>query len=425
MKRTVFALLVLVSLSAVPFAAADDWPNWRGPGGMGHTTEKNLPLTWGGKDGAKVLWKAPLYDPTVKLNLDQNQSSPVVRAGRVYVTLSYWPAGVSQDKYPEHHVLCFRAADGKRLWDTVVPPGPWLLKDLRGGYTAPTPAVDGERVYVAFGSAVVAALDLDGKLIWRKEIKPHFFDVAFAASPVLYRGNILVMCEQLADKSTLLAFDRKTGNLAWEKKRPGADWTHSTPVLAQVNGKPQLLVAAAKAVQGLDPDNGAILWTCKTGGERTGDTPSPVYGGGLVYCDSGRGGPGVAVDPTGRGDVTATHLKWTIQGVPQGFSSPVIVGDYLYRVHAPGVLKCWQLATGKQVYSQRLEGVSTSSSPIATADGRLYFASAGKSYVVQAGPKFQVLAVNDLGDASQASAAVADGRIFLKGGRNLYCIGKK
>src|SRR5205807_992182 len=111
---------------------------------------------------------------------------------------------------------------------------------------------------------------------------------------------------QLVQKksSTLLAFDRKTGNVAWEKKRPDADWTHSTPVIATVNRKPQLLVAAATAVQGLNPDNGDLLWTCKTG-KRTGDTVSPVLGRGLVYCDSGRGGPGVAVDPTGSGDVSA------------------------------------------------------------------------------------------------------------------------
>src|SRR5204863_583151 len=128
------------------------------------------------------------------------------------------------------------------------------------------------------------------------------------------------------------------------------------------------------------------IWTFKTG-KRVGDTPSPVYGGGLVYCDSGRcalGGPGVAVDPTGSGDVTKTHGKWTIPQVPEGFSSPIIVGDYLYRVHNPGILKCWELATGKQVYAERLEGVATSPSPIATPDGRLYFASAGRSYVVQA-----------------------------------------
>src|SRR5204863_370673 len=130
-----------------------------------------------------------------------------------------------------------------------------------------------------------------------------------------------VMCEHLQQKksSMLQAFDRKTGKLVWEKKRPDADWTHSTPVIANINGKPQLLVAGAMALQGLNPENGKVIWTFKSG-KRIGDTPSPVYGGGLVYCDSGRGalgGPGVAVDPTGSGDVTKTHGKWTIPQVPE------------------------------------------------------------------------------------------------------------
>jgi outer membrane protein assembly factor BamB len=150
-----------------------------------------------------------------------------------------------------------------------------------------------------------------------------------------------------------------------------------------------------------------------------------VLGGGLVYVDSGRGGPGVAVDPTGSGDVTKTHLKWTIGQVPEGFSSAVIVGEHLYRPHNPGVLRCWELATGREVYAERLEGISTSASPIATADGRLYFASAGRSYVVKAGPKFELLATNDLGEPSQATPAVAGGRIYLKGTRSLFAIGKK
>src|SRR5947209_2692594 len=163
----------LIAAAAVLLAGAatraDNWPGWRGP------KQENL------------LWVTPLFVDADKIRLDQNQSSPIVWGDRVFVTGSYWPEGVGQDRYPDHHVICFRAADGKRLWDTTVPPGPWLLKDLRGGYTAPTPAVDADHVYVLFGSSVAAALDLNGKLVWRKEIAPHHFDVAFGASPVLYR----------------------------------------------------------------------------------------------------------------------------------------------------------------------------------------------------------------------------------------------
>ncbi len=192
-------------------------------------------------------------------------------------------------------------------------------------------------------------------------------------------------------------------------------------MLARIGDRVQLLVAAANAVQGVDPADGKVQWWCAG----KGDTVSPVYGAGVVYCDSGRGGPGVAVDPTGAGDVTASHRKWTLNQVPEGFSSPVIVGDYLYRVHNPGILKCWKLATGELVSQQRLEGVSTSASPFTTPDGRIYMASAGKTYVVSARPKPEVLAINDLGDGAHASAAVAGGRIYLKGRQYLHCVGKK
>src|SRR5207237_2996774 len=130
-------------------------------------------------------------------------------------------------------------------------------------------------------------------------------------------------------------------------------------------------------------------------GQRVGDTVTPVLGGGLVYVDSGRGGPGIAVDPTGAGDVSKTHLKWIIKSVPEGFSSPLIVGPYLYRLHNPGVLSCWKLATGEEVFKERLDGVDQAIRPIATADGRIYCASAGKSSVLNAGPTLDVLPPSD------------------------------
>src|SRR6266545_3748591 len=182
------ALAMLLCLVVAPsLLLAGPWPGWRGPTGQGQTDERNLPLAWGGPKRENVLWKAILVEDPDKVRLDQNQSSPIVWGDRVFVTVSYWPAGVkAEQQHPEHHVLCFATADGKRLWDATVPPGPWQFKDLRGGYTAPTPATDGERVYVLFGSAVLAALDLQGKLLWRKEITPHCFDVAIGTSPVVH-----------------------------------------------------------------------------------------------------------------------------------------------------------------------------------------------------------------------------------------------
>jgi outer membrane protein assembly factor BamB len=418
-------LLCLATLAVLhPAVRAGDWPGWRGPTGLGFTDDKALPLRWDGKTGQNVLWKVALPGTEAKADFDFNQSSPIVWGDRVFVTTVSWPPGVTRKEFPEHHVTCYRAGDGKQLWDTPVPHGPWLLNDFRGGgYGAPTPATDGERVYVLFGSAVFAALDLDGHIVWRKEINPHAFDVCLSTSPVVYRDTVLLLCDQADPKrSRLAAFDCKTGAIKWERKRPDASFSHSTPVLVEVKGRPQLLVSASGALQGIDPADGTVLWSCRN----PGDVPSPAYGAGLVFCDSGRGGPAVAVDPTGTGDVTKTHLKWTAGRVPDGtFSSPIIVGEHVYQLLGTGVLKCWKAADGTLLHEERLEGVTDAPSPVATADGRLYFASAGRSYVLRAGGKPEVLAVNDLGDRCRASPAVSNGRLFLKGQHFLFAIGNK
>jgi outer membrane protein assembly factor BamB len=391
---------------------------------MGQSQARDLPVAWGDKKKGHVLWKVPLIENAGKVRRDQNQSSPIVCKDRVFITVSYWPPGVSDKAYPEHHVLCFDASKGKKLWDIKIPPGPWLLTDLRGGYTAPTPASDGERVYVVFGSSVIAAVNFKGEIIWRREITPFHFDVAIGASPVVHKDTVLMVCDQLGDKKTssLTAYEARTGTVRWKQAR-NTDWAHATPALAKINGGLQLLVGTANGPQGLDPANGKVLWSF-TVPERVGDTVTPVFGGGVVYCDSGRGGPGLAVDPTGMGDVSKTHLKWQLPVVPEGFSSPVIIGDLLYRTHNPGVVACRRLADGSEVFKHRLDGLDAAISPIATADGRIYFASAGKSFVVQAGPKMKVLGISDLGDPSRASPAIAGDRLYLKGTEYLYCIGR-
>jgi outer membrane protein assembly factor BamB len=415
-------LVCVFALLSTTAQAGENWPGWRGPTGDGHSDEKNLPLKWGGKSNENILWKAALLPEKAKP--DQNQSSPIIWGQRAFVTVSYWPDKADPKGYPEHHLLCFDIKTGDRLWDTQIAPGPWKLSDLRGGYTCPTPATDGMLVYACFGSSVLAAVDFEGKIAWRKEIKPHAFDVAFAASPVLYKGAVILVCDQQGGKSIIYAFEGKTGDIRWETKRPKTSWAHSTPILAKVDGKMQLLTATDRGPQGVDPDTGAVLWFY-TDSKQVGDTVSPTYRDGLIYVDSGRGGAGVCINATGSGDVSKTALKWRGPNIGEGFSSPILIGDNLYRLYGGGNLACWNWTTGTKVFQERLDGAEAACSPIATIDGRIYFLSANKSYVVQAGPKLEVLAVNTIGDGSRASAAVAAGRIYLKGTRFLYCIGTK
>lgn len=419
MKHFLFAVLLLSSTSLTTFA--ENWPQFRGPTGMGQSVEKELPTTWGGKNNDNILWKAPLPHVEIKGKTDNNQSSPIVWGDKIIVTTSFWPADKTQKEYPEHHVTCYSAA-GKQLWDVKIEPGPWLLTDLRGGYTASTPATDGESVYVLFGSGVAAALDFDGKPLWRVAIpEPKMFDVAIGVSPVLYKDSILILCDKTSKASHLLALDKKTGVTKWDERRPTMQFSHTTPVLAKVQGKDVLLIGASGQLQGVDPNNGKVLWWASN----SGDVPCPVVAGGLVYCDSGRGGLGIAVDPTGIGDVTKTHVKWRTDKKIGGLGSPIVAGDYLFRLRDPGLLSYWKTATGEFVAEERVQGVSTTASPFATTDGLIYFATAGRSVVVKVGDKLEILATNELGEDNGSSAAVSGGRIYLKGKNNLIAIGKK
>lgn len=423
-RRVATFFVIAVALSVE--ARAGDWPGWRGPTGLGYTDEKDLPLKWNGKTGEGVLWKAQLHGGG-KNNPEFSSpgwSSPVVWGDRIFLTTAVWPAGHDEKQrrkeIPAHHVLCFAAADGKQLWDTIVPAGPCLVDNFYHGYTTPTPVTDGNRVYALFGSAVLAALDFDGKVVWREEL-PRAKDVdgGVCSSPILYEDTVIV--SGITPDVGLRALDRATGKVKWEQKTRTRS-TMATPAVIRINDRAQL-VHNAGGVQGLDPATGELLWSCKADGQQS----SPVFGGGLLYVDAGRGGKtGTAVDPTGRGDVTKTRVKWTTQVDCPAGSSGVAVGDYVYRIVANEQIRCWKMSTGEDVYQERAVRVTPSASPIATADGRVYFASSGRSYVVKAGPEYEVLAVNDLNDGPDyATPAVSRGRIYVKGKSYLWCIGAK
>ncbi len=409
------AIVALLSILVGGLAAqAGDWPGWRGPTGVGLSDEADLPLTWGGKKNENVLWKVKLEG--------HGYSSPVVARDHVYITttLRQTDDEVKKKAPPEHRVACYQVSDGKQLWIAKVPAGPFRVDN----YSVPTPATDGERVFVWFGSAVLAALDAEGKLLWRREWQgPFHLNPSMSSSPIVYRDTVILQCEHNGDKDSFVAsFDKATGEPRWEIKRPRAGTANATPFVISVKGRPELIVSSPKNIQGIDLDKGEVLWTCAT----NGFVPSAAFGGGLVYSDNGVEGPGLAIDAAGEGDVTKTAVKWRIDKTKWSYASPIIVGDYVYRATKPGVLTCWKLSTGEQVFSERLENISQIASPFATPDGRVYFACAGRSYVIKAGPKLEVLAKNDLpGGDNGSSPAVSGGRIFLKSSSELFCIGKK
>lgn len=415
----------LMTLGTDARCHAEEWPGWRGPTGLGYSKEKDLPLSWNGKSGENILWKAVLHGGK-KQNPEFSSpgwSSPIVWGERVFLTTAIWPADVPEKErrasIGEHHVLCFSASDGEQLWDTVVPSGKCVVNNFYHMYTVPTPVTDGRHVFALFGSGVLVSLDFDGKIVWREEL-PLLKEVdnGICSSPILYKETVIVAGIQ---ELGLRALDKKTGKVKWEQVTRQRN-TYATPALVRIGDKMQLIHNAG-GIQGSDPNTGEILWSCRGEGSHS----SVTFGGSLLYVDAGRGGrTGAAVDPTGTGDVTKTHIRWETKVTGPAGTSPIVVGHYLYRISSNGVIRCWKVKDGELVYEKRAERITPSASPVATADGRIYFASSGKTYVIQSGPEYKVLSVNDLDDnPNYTSAAISNGRIFIKGKSYLWCIGTK
>ncbi len=409
---------------AVTAAAAGDypsdaeveanWPRFRGPDGLGIAKHKDIPTTWDVPAGKGVVWKSPVPLP--------GNSSPVVWKDRVFLT------GGTID---ERKVFCFSAADGKLLWQHVVASPPQSapkLKDLPeeggAGFASPTPATDGRRVYAIFASGDVAALDFDGKPVWTRSLGVPKSSYGFASSPALYRGRLVIQLDQgtLKDKlSKLIALDAATGKTVWETPREVPN-SWPSPIVIRVGGRPEIVTSADPYVIAYDAEKGGEIWRVKCLRQDVG--PSPTFAAGVVYVVSQF--PQLsAIRADGKGDVTKTKVLWIGEDGLPDTCSPLASEEFVLLLSSDGMLTCYEAKKGEKLWEEEFKDSNFCSSPSLVGKQVYLFSTEGKSWVVEpTRQKCRRIAEGSLGEKCVASPAFQDGRLYIRGEKNLFCLGK-
>ncbi len=389
--------LGMLALVVSPLAAAD-WPQFRGPGGRA-VADEAVPLTWSPTEN--VRWKADLPGRGV--------SGPVVAGGRVYVTAA---SGYREGRL---HVLCFDQATGKKRWERQLAATGSTMCHPTSSMAAPTPVTDGKAVYCLFATGDLVAFDADGNLLWYRSLVGDYPDVTnqvgMAASPILHGDTLLLPLENAGD-SFAAGLDKRTGKNRWRVGR-AKDINWVTPVTAEIHGQTCALFQTSHDLTAYDPDTGKMRWTFS--GEGTAQVPSPVVAKGLVYV---AGPQFLALRPGPAG--APPEVVWKTNKLGLSYASPLYHQGRLYGLVGVGV-NCVDAATGELVWQQRLLGPFWAS-PI-LAGGKLYVVNEkGKMSVLQPGDKPKILATNDLSETILATPAAADGALFLRSEKHLYCI---
>ena len=397
-----YASLILVLPWLV--ADADDWPEFRGPHGDGRSSEVNLPLTW--SEQGNIRWKVAIPG--------RGWSSPVIVGRDVWLT-------TATDSNRSLRLISLSAATGRIQTNIEV----FRLAEAVAGHeknsaASPTPIVQGDRVYVHFGSYGTACIRRDGTILWRtQELK--FSQVhGPGGSPVIYENLLIVNCDG-HDTQFVAALDKDTGRIVWQRPRPSA-MAYATPLVIRTSNGVQVVSPGAHRAISYNPQTGEELWSISYG-EGFSNVPRPVFAHGLAYLTTGFYNPKLlAVRVDGKGNVSTTHVAWRYErGVPLT-PSPVIAGEYLYMVSDNGIATCLNALTGQEIWRQRLAG-SYSASPV-FADGKIWFLSEeGDTHIIAAGKEFNKLAVNKLEGRFLASMAVSSGALFLRSDAHLYRIG--
>jgi outer membrane protein assembly factor BamB len=412
-RRSIVLVLCFVVLFTQALFA-ENWPQFRGPGGLGISQERNLPVRWSEREN--VFWKTTMPG--------YGSSSPIALNGKLYVTCysGYGIRGVSgRMEDLRLHVVCVDSKNGRIIWHKEIKPILPESKSVRDhGYAAQTPVTDGEHLYIFFGKSGVFKFDLNGNQIWQTSVGTNTHGWGSGTSPVLYENLVIVNAS--VESKSLVAIDKNTGKEVW--RAGGMDSSWNTPALVKnPRGKYEVAVTVREWILAFDPKTGDELWRCEAIPDYI--CPSIVSHEGVLYALGARSSKTVAVKSGGRGDVTDTHKLWQVD-VGANVCSPVVHDGHLYWVSdRDRTAYCLSLDDGSVKYSERVDSQPYASTLL--ADGRFYIVTRnGGTLVLAAKPQFEQLALNILDDEStfNASAIAYDGALFLRSDKNLYCIKK-
>jgi outer membrane protein assembly factor BamB len=397
--------------AASPEEMQQNWPRFRGPGGFGISNATNAPIKWDAKTGEGIAWKTPV--------LAKGFNSPIIWGNRVFY--SGGDANLRE-------VFCEDLKTGDLLWRraiTNVPGNPAQPPEIpeSTGYAACSMATDGRRVYASFANGDLAALTLEGKPVWSKGFGALKNPYGHATSLTTWRDRVIVQLDQgeaEERKSRLYAIDGRTGQVVWQKERKtGSSW--ATPIVIEAAGKAQIITLAIPAVVAYAAADGTELWRVESlSGEIT---PSPAFGGGQVIVAS----PSdklIAIRPDGQGDVTKTHAAWTNEDNVPDITSPVSNGELVFTVTTSGMLTCLDAKDGKKQWEHDYD-FECHASPTLVGQRLYLLGQKGTAVAVEAGRQFKELFRTEMGDTFSASPAFAQDRIVMRGGTNMWCIGKK
>ncbi len=407
MWKTILAL-ALISCFAVT-VAAEDWPQFRGPTGQGHSRETNLPVHWSTNENVAFKQTIP----------GQGWSSPIYFSRKLFITTA-----LPDETGFSLRAMALDGARGEMLWNTEVF---HEAKDSsrihsKNTHASATSIAEGNRLYVHFGHQGTACLDLDGKVIWRNNELRYEPVHGNGGSPALVGDALVFNCDGGRDPF-IAALDKKDGHLLWKTPRitdARQTFSFSTPLLITVNDRKELISPGSNMVGGYDPADGKEIWRVRYDGYSV--VPRPVFGHGLLFVCTGFDRPTViAIRPEGQSDLTDSNVVWTVKRSAPNTPSPLLVGDELYLVADSGTATCLDARTGTTHWQERIGG-NCSASPI-YADGRIYVQTEdGTGVVLKAGKTFEKLATNPLNERSLASYAIADGALFIRTAEHLYRI---